>query len=448
MNCEFVRTHIYDIDPIYFNRFDLVYTTVGALCWFDDLERFFAIAAQILRANGHLFVYETHPVLDLFALPGEEDYDREQELKIAYSYFRSDPFINTNGLDYVGNTQYAAKTAYTFLAYRWRELNRLDYSIDDCQSFHRAIEQTVVPLLAQMRANNTRRPTVPEIADPALLSAGVERMLNHVDPAFGTLFAAMRPDYLDFGSRPGKAVTSEQWFFPGAGMPYLHVASTDLGTVLHESGHAAHVYLSFQSQGSMWNLSGPEEFEEFAAVSMEMLGWPYYAQAEGGLYSATESRVARESVLQLYLDVLASCVMRDAFEHWVYSETPETVTPADLDAKWLELKARFMPWELDATSAEEAMTGWQRWNWSLFRMPLYMITYPFATIGSCQLGRLAETDRKGVVQRYKAALVLGNTQSLPELFRVAGLTFPFTQPAVAEAVQFVTDHLKDLARKN
>lgn len=336
----------------------------------------------------------------------------------------------------------------TFLAYRWRELNRLGYSIEDCQSFHQMIEKTVVPLLVQMRANNKSRPAMPPIADQDRFKAGIARILNRVDPSFGAMFRAMDPDYLDFGSRPGKAVTSEQWFFPGAGMPYLHVASTNLAAVLHESGHAIHAYLSFQSQGSLWNFSGPEEFEEFAAVGMEMLCWPYYAQTQGGLYSAAESVVAHASVLHLELEGLASCVMQDAFEHWVYGAAPAAVTAAELDAKWLELKARFMPWELATMSAEEAMTGWQRWNWSLFRMPFYMITYPFATVGAYQLGRLAEGDRAGVIQNYKAALLLGNTCPLPELFRVAGLTFPFTQQSVDEAVQFITEHISNLQGDN
>lgn len=113
-NCEFVRTDVYAIDPIYFQQFDLAFTTIGALCWFDDLERFFAIAAQLLRPNGHLFVYEVHPVSVFFALLGEVDYEAERELKIAYSYFRREPFVSESGLDYVGNSQYDAKTNYSF----------------------------------------------------------------------------------------------------------------------------------------------------------------------------------------------------------------------------------------------------------------------------------------------------------------------------------------------
>ena len=112
--CEFVRTHIYDIGETYSGRFDIAYITIGSLGWFHDLDRFFAVVNHILRPGGHLFIYEMHPVLDMLALPGEDAYDPEHELRIAYSYFKSDPFVETNGLDYVGNTQYAAKPAYSF----------------------------------------------------------------------------------------------------------------------------------------------------------------------------------------------------------------------------------------------------------------------------------------------------------------------------------------------
>ena len=112
--CEFVRTHVYDIGEAYAGRFDIVYITIGSLGWFHDLDRFFAVVNRILCPNGHLFIYEMHPILDMLALPGEDAYDPEQELRIVYSYFKADPFVETNGLDYVGNTQYEAKPAYSF----------------------------------------------------------------------------------------------------------------------------------------------------------------------------------------------------------------------------------------------------------------------------------------------------------------------------------------------
>lgn len=328
-----------------------------------------------------------------------------------------------------------------FLAYRWRELNRLGYTIADCQAFHSAVETSVVPVVARLRAaGNPLSQESAEITDLSLLLAGTERMLGQIDPTFGAIFRTMRADHLDLGRRPHKAGAVEEWFFPGAGLPYIHMSTYNAGSLLHESGHAMHDYLSFRAHGSMWNLNGPEEFQEFAATSMDLLAWPYYAQAQGGPYTDEESNEARQSVLDYYLDALPNCVLQDAFEHWVYGEAPADVTPAELDAKWLELKQRFTPWDLLDPADPAAQTGWQRWQWSLYRMPLYMITYPMAIVGACQFGRLVAADRADAIRAYKAALTLGNTRSLPDLFGAVGIAFPFSQQAVEDAVHFIQEH--------
>lgn len=331
----------------------------------------------------------------------------------------------------------------SYLVYRWRELNRLDYSIQDCRSFHRAIEK-MVPAIAEFRSRGTLRDQqFPEVDDPVRLSDGVEQMLRRVEPDFGDIFQSMRDGYLDLGHRANKAVSNESWFFSRAAMPYIHVGSGNAGSVLHESGHAIHDYLSFQAHGSLWNFNGPEVFQEFAATSMDMLCWPYYEQSQGGLFTTAESAMARHNILQLYLVFcFVKCVMEDAFEHWVYGEAPDDMTAADLDAKWLQLKERFEPWDTEHGSTDEQLTGWQRNTFSLFRYPLYMITYFMATVGTCQLARLAEMDRPGTVQSFKRALTLGNTQPLTKLFGAVGLTFPFTDQSVEDAIQFIFQQAK------
>ena len=91
-------------------------------------------------------------------------------------------------------------------------------------------------------------------------------------------------------------------------------------TLLHESGHAMHFYRSFQAQQSLWNFGGPEEFQEFVAIGMDMLGWPYYDQAMGGFYTTTESRAGCQSVLRFYLEALVDGVMEDAGEHFAHEQ--------------------------------------------------------------------------------------------------------------------------------
>ena len=162
------------------------------------------------------------------------------------------------------------------------------------------------------------------------------------------------------------------------------------------------------------------------------------SKSQGGPFTPAESAMARQNILYVYLNFcLAKCTLEDAFEHWLYGEAPADVTPADLDAKWLELKTRFQPWDNDYASEVEKMTGWQRNTFSLFRYPLYMITYSMATVGGCQVAHLAETNLVGTIQRYKQALTLGNTQPLSMLFQTVGLSFPFSEWAVDEAVQFI-----------
>jgi len=44
-------------------RFDLVYTGIGALCWLPDVARWAKVVAALLRPGGRLFIREGHPML-------------------------------------------------------------------------------------------------------------------------------------------------------------------------------------------------------------------------------------------------------------------------------------------------------------------------------------------------------------------------------------------------
>jgi ubiquinone/menaquinone biosynthesis C-methylase UbiE len=45
--------------------FDLVYATIGVLCWIDDLEAWMAGVARVLRPGGRLVLVELHPMLSM-----------------------------------------------------------------------------------------------------------------------------------------------------------------------------------------------------------------------------------------------------------------------------------------------------------------------------------------------------------------------------------------------
>jgi SAM-dependent methyltransferase len=63
---------------------DLVYTGKGALIWMRDITAWAAGLARLLRPGGHLFVYEGHPCVPLWAW--DED---EERIRPDRSYFAS-----------------------------------------------------------------------------------------------------------------------------------------------------------------------------------------------------------------------------------------------------------------------------------------------------------------------------------------------------------------------
>jgi SAM-dependent methyltransferase len=94
----FVLASVYDApDVLGRERFDVVYTGVGALCWLPDIRRWGRVVADLLRPGGRLHIREGHPVLWALA---EARPDRL--LALEYPYFEhADPNVWTDGGTYV-----------------------------------------------------------------------------------------------------------------------------------------------------------------------------------------------------------------------------------------------------------------------------------------------------------------------------------------------------------
>jgi SAM-dependent methyltransferase len=112
ISCRFVRADVYDIDDSYNNQFDLVLITIGALYWLPDLSKFFKIVRGMLNESGRVVIYESHPFTNMLAIENEKEFDKEDPLKIVHTYFREEPWIDDEGIDYIGKTIYKSKTNY------------------------------------------------------------------------------------------------------------------------------------------------------------------------------------------------------------------------------------------------------------------------------------------------------------------------------------------------
>ncbi len=108
IDCQFVAADIYAIPESYNEQFGIVFISVGSLGWIPDLERYFQVVRRLLRPGGRLIIYEEHPILDMFE-PGAPD-----PMRLYHSYFKEQPYIDQDGLDYYGHTTYESLPTYWF----------------------------------------------------------------------------------------------------------------------------------------------------------------------------------------------------------------------------------------------------------------------------------------------------------------------------------------------
>jgi oligoendopeptidase F len=353
----------------------------------------------------------------------------------------------------------------TYRDYMWSTFNRFDYTPDDCKTFHKAIEEVVVPAAKRMYEKrqqrlgvNTLRPwdvDVDTSGKPALhpfddvadLKHTVKAIFNKVDPELGGYFQIMRDKaLLDLDNRKGKAPGGYCTAFANVKLPFIFMNAVglhdDVQTLLHEGGHSFHVFEAaplpyFQQQDP------PMEFAEVASMSMELLAAPYLTADQGGFYSAAEAARARIEHLELLIGFWPYMAVVDAFQHWVYTNHAAASDPAKCDAKWAELWDRFMQgidWSgLDA----EKETGWHR-KLHIFQIPFYYVEYGLAQLGAVQVWANSLNNQAQAVKDYRKALSLGGTAILPKLFAAAGAKFAFDNATLSKAVDLIESTIGNL----
>ncbi len=81
---RYVESDVYGaVDALGAERFDLVYTGIGAICWLPSIARWAETVASLLKPGGRLFIRDAHPVLGAI---GIEHPDR---LELGLPYFET-----------------------------------------------------------------------------------------------------------------------------------------------------------------------------------------------------------------------------------------------------------------------------------------------------------------------------------------------------------------------
>lgn len=108
----FVEAEVYAaVDVLGAERFDLVFTGIGALCWLPRIDDWARVVAGLLRPGGRLFIREGHPVL--WSL----DYERDDDLLVLdFPYIeRPEPTVETTEGTYVEtDVEFSANTTHSW----------------------------------------------------------------------------------------------------------------------------------------------------------------------------------------------------------------------------------------------------------------------------------------------------------------------------------------------
>lgn len=84
VNVEYVHANVYDARQAVSDDFDLVYTSIGVLCWLPDVVQWARVIASLLKPGGTFFIRDDHP---MFMAIGE---DVSDGLKVEQPYFQLD----------------------------------------------------------------------------------------------------------------------------------------------------------------------------------------------------------------------------------------------------------------------------------------------------------------------------------------------------------------------
>ena len=345
-----------------------------------------------------------------------------------------------------------------FRSFAWRHWNRFDYTPEESMALHASIASAVVPIIVKLREERQEdlgltglRPWDTSV-DPASreplhpfttvteLEDGMARIFTRLDPELAEQFNSLRDGWLDLEAREGKVPgLGYQGFFPVSKKPFIYwsVNGThrDVWVLVHEAGHAFHSLASVAYNDLTWNFYPGLEFAEVASQTMELLMLPYLSNNEGGFYNEEDAARAKREGLERVMLALPNLAYADAFQHWLYAEAPEDVSIEAIDAKWIELSEQFAPGVNWAGLEHLRAKGWQSIH--IFAEPFYMLEYAFAWLGAVQIWRNALQNPQTALKKYRAALALGGTKPLPELFETAGARFAFDRETIGEAMRFV-----------
>lgn len=353
-----------------------------------------------------------------------------------------------------------------FRDFRFSQLNRTDYSPEDCYNFHQSVKENVVPIVREMHIATKKQLNL-EILYPWDLAVDpldrkplrafenesdlidkAQKMFDRTDKDVGDMFRLLRENQqLDLMSRPGKRAGAFCRGIQETGMPFIFQNATeqasDIKTIAHESGHGLHRILSNHIPLLMTRRY-PSEVAELASISMELFTmdhWNVFFENKEQLF-----RAQREHLENIIKSIPWISIV-DEFQHKLYlQDNPSIEKRHEL---WADLCQEYKTGEVETEAHifdHPDRNSWLKQN-HIFEMPFYYIDYSIAKLGALEIWRNFKKNPQATMSHYKDALELGYTKSISEIYRTAGASFDFGSDNIKNLMQFVGTEITNLRER-
>lgn len=348
-----------------------------------------------------------------------------------------------------------------FRDYMFAALRRFDYGPKECFEFHDAVEETVVPLLNESVKNRKTelgfislkpwdkavdvkgRPALhPFNGGADLLNKTIE-CFTKLDPFLGECMQKMKEKgRLDLESRIGKAPGGYNYPLEETGFPFIFMNASslmrDVITILHEGGHAVHSILTKDLEINSFR-NFPSEVAELASMSMELITMDYW---DVFFDNVEELKRAKIQHLEDIISTLPWVATIDKFQHWIYKYPNHS--QEERKQEWVKIYEQFT----DNQTDWEGLEQFKNWMWHrqlhVFELPFYYIEYGIAQLGAIGVWKnYKENPQKGL-EGYLAALQLGYTQPIGQIYKTTGIKFDFSRENIAQLMSFVKNELEIL----
>jgi oligoendopeptidase F len=393
----------------------------------------------------------------------DRDLRKEVYHKIQERRLQDKDSLNTLFTDLIQRRDQVARNAgfANFRDYKFVEMGRFDYTKEDCFRFHDSVKKHVLPLVEIIHQYKKEKLGLADFrpwdldAEPTgqlplhPFNTGDELLektmtcFKLLRPFFADCLQTMKKmNRFDLESRIGKAPGGYNCPLAETGAPFIFMNAAgqmhDVTTMVHEGGHAVHSFLSHPLELSAFK-EYPMEIAEVASMAMELFSmenWEIYFQDPQDLKRAKIQQLERVITIFPWIATI------DKFQHWVY-ENPQH----DLNQRtenWFRIYNEFRSKTVDWDGLETYQKNiWQK-QLHLFEVPFYYIEYGIAQLGAIGLWMQFKKNKDKALDHYIAALKLGGTKTLPELYEAAGLKFDFSGSYIKELMDFVEKEMKIL----